>query len=440
MSSLIVASGLASFALAQQPIGAPRQDSFPDGFLNLSLVLRQATGWASDGLIGIARTPDGHYFVSSRRRFASGDHEIIEFGPEGALIATYQQPSDLNGDGLGIRDLAWDGSVGDASRIWGGVTGGELIGFDWQAGVFRAEDRRVLGGYVGPTVDNVTIVELGGQPAFLTSSGQFSAPTQGSPGNQVNYHPLEGGQPVRPPSSEVGSGVGKFGAAFDPVRASVWWHVDDAAGNPNPNASRSLLKEMDLVTGGLTGLTFRGSVVDGGQANGCEFYEDDFGHPVLVYLVSGPGGHPERSDVAVECYARFAFGEACGGRLSYNTEPYAGNQGGDEGAPWGIRLTDIPENGLGLAWLWRSATSVPGFGVPGIIDCDFYLNTSALADQGSAAVSMGSSGGSALWLLPIPVSTALIGEAVSFQALVPSPTVFPFQMSEAGALVITSGL
>ncbi|MHC5066512.1 MAG: hypothetical protein ACYTG5_21360, partial [Planctomycetota bacterium] len=368
----------------QKPLGLFKTDNIPGGFFSIDRSVGNATGSARLSSMGVARAPNGHYFVSSRRSSSSGLHDILEFDPAGVFIQSIAQPAEAQFDFLGIRDLAWDGRTDANSRIWGGHSGTTLYALDWASGVFDSGEARQLFDFDGLAIDALAISDTEGTHTFVGASAAALAIGPGFGGNRVNYHRISDGLPLRNSTSDVGSGTGKWGAGYDPARNVVWWHIDDAAGNRNPNDSRSVFKEMDLETGLLTGQVVQGNPRVGGEAYGCDFYVDQNGDGVLVYLVTSAENQRKFGDVVAELYLRAGFGDACGGRMFARGESFVGNTG------FRLQLRQAMEPNAGLAFLFQGpAQQEPGLIIPGVLDCSLLLDPGAFSNLGSANINAG---------------------------------------------------
>jgi len=230
----------------------------------------------------------------------------------------------------------------------------------------------------------------------------------------------------------VGSGAGKWGAGYDAVQDVVWWHIDDAAGNPNPNDSRTVFKEMDLRTGALTGQVIQGDRAVGGEAYGCDFYQDQNGDGVLVYLVTSAKNQRAFGDVVAELFARGEYGDPCGGRIAARGESFVGNTG------FRLSLRDVGGSNSGFAFLFQGAPqALPGLIIPGILDCPLLLDLGGFFNLGSATINAGT----ALKLRSIPNDPAFEGRFVAFQWLIPGdPSFLPVRMSDVAYLRLSTNL
>ncbi len=382
--------------------------------------------------IGVARAPNGHYFVSSRRSSSDGFHDILEFDSQGKFVQSILQPAEAQSDFQGIRDLAWDGRTDASSRIWGGHAGSLLHALDWSQGIFVSGESRQLITFDGLAIDALAIADVEGSPVFIGASAAALARNPAFAGNRVNYHRVADGLPARNSTSDVGSGTGKWGAGYDPARDVVWWHIDDAAGNPNPNESRSVFKEMDMATGLLTGQVVQGDPAVSGEAYGCDYYVDQNGDGVLVYLVTSAKGQRMFGDVVAEMYLRAGFGDPCGGKMFARGESFVGSNG------FRLQLREATGPNAGFAFLFQGrAQAEPGLLIPGVLDCALLLDPGAFANLGSAMISAGT----ALKLRPIPNDPALEGHLVGFQWLIPGdPSLLPAAMSDLVYLRLSTNL
>ncbi|MHC5062729.1 MAG: hypothetical protein ACYTG5_02000 [Planctomycetota bacterium] len=432
---------LAGSLAGQRGLGRLYQENLPSGSVNLIAVIEAETGFGHDSCLGVARTPDGHYFVSTRRSLTSGQHKYYEFDSAGALVARHDQPSANFNDPEGYLDLAWDGQTGLGSMLWAGMTGSTLQGFNWQLGIFDSAAQVTLEDFDGVRVSCLAIAELEGSPIFVSSDScpPSSANEVRIPGSPVHYHAFDGStlQDRTPdPTPDVIESTlacrpdqipeGKFGAAYDPLSQTVWWHVDARHDNPNPNGSLTRFFATDLE-GNATGMVFQGDRAIGGVANGCEFYVDAFGNGVMVYLVGSDENRNKRGETMVEVYGRFAYGETCSGRIGFDGECFLGRQ------DWGMSLSEVPDGHAGVAVLWRGAGLFPpGIpATPGLNNC--ALNIEFRQTMGVANIV----DGQANWPLRVPSSSSLLGFEAAFQWLVPgSPDLLPLDLSRAGSVRI----
>jgi len=409
LAASIVAMIAARPSFAQRPLGALRIDNLSRGFFSASGAVLDATGEVALNFLGVARTPNGHYFLSSKRRTIGGQHELLEFDSLGRFLAVHSQPVEVQTDFLGLRDLAWDGAEDSGSRIWGGVRGLSVYGFDWAQGVFHPSDVRVLHGFEGVAIHNLAIAEIDGDPVFVAASAPALDTGPGFFGNRVNYHRVADGLPARNSTADVGSGAGKWGAAYDAVADVVWWHIDDAAGNPNPNGSRTVFKEMDMSTGRLTGQIFQGYRSLGGEANGCEFYQDRLGDGVMLSLVSSAKQMSPFSDAVVEMYARGQFGSPCGGEIRIIGEAFIGH------STWSLGLDAVvSDSGSQGILLQGPQVIVPGLVIPGILSCPLLLSPPSMINLGSAPIRRES----ATHPRPLPNDVGITGVLIAYQWLI----------------------
>ncbi len=430
-------------ASAQHGLGLLYQENLPGGMFDAIEIINTNTGLGHDSCLGVARTPNGHYFVSTRKTFNSIFHQYYEFDASGQFVASYSQPIAILSDPHGTLDLALDGGDGPDSRIWAGLTGSILLPFDWQTGTFDVAGIVTLTDYFGNTVASLTLAQANGETIFISADScpPSNANEVHTPGSPVNYHLLDGSlfqEITADPSPLVKVPTqgcrpelvpeGKYGAAFDAHSETVWWHVDVRESNPNPNGSMTRFFATD-PSGRAKGMVFQGDRSIGGVAGGCEFYEDSFGNGVLVYLVGDDPTRRRRGNRVVEVYGRFDFGDGCSGSIDFDSECFIGNEN------WAIDLIDVPPGSADTALLWRGQAQVPPLfpAIPGISSCG--LSISLLADLGTARVVAGK----ASRALPVPNSLSLVGAEVAFQWLVPgAPLPLPLSLSRAGSVRIAT--
>lgn len=436
LPSLVAQSGIGRL----YPNNLPGDAVLPRGSSNVSTIVSAATGNSFDDVIGAARLPNGHYIISANRAAGTaGTHKFFELNSDGSFLAVIDQPNKRTPFISGLQDLAWDGRSGPESRIWAG--GGKLVfPYDWQVGAFEPvpiTGGKALIGFVSSQIQAAAIADIGGQMVLICADWPNPGALFGT-GSPVHFYtlntdnPLTQFQPRTPdftdPDLPTGQpDFGKFGAAYDSVRGTVWWSLDMRRTNPNPNHSGIRFVEMDL-TGALTGKVYQGDRGIGGDANGCEIYQDESGNTVMVYITAklGIGG----LDRLVEVYGGFEFGATCGGQVSYVTEPFIGN------TDFQILLNDAPANFTNTAFLFFGRAAVPpGLVIPGINNCGLLLSLDSLRSMGvpdliSGKASIGRS---------LPDQQSLVGAEVSFQWLLPTaPNFLPLDLSNAGALTIGS--
>ncbi len=438
---LLCSAILAASTQAQRGLGQLYQENLAAGSIDLISLIDANTGFGHDSCLGVARTPDGHYFVSTRRSLTSGLHKYYEFDAAGGYLGSHDQPSANFNDPEGYLDLAWDGKTGPSSKIWAGMTGSTLQGFNWQLGVFDSAAQVTVENFDGVRVSCLAIAEIDGESVFISSDScpPSSANEVRIPGSPVHYSNMDG-SPFQDSTADPTPDVlesslacrpdqipeGKFGAAYDPLTQTVWWHVDARNDNPNPNGSLTRFFATDLE-GNRSGEIFQGDRSIGGVANGCEFYVDSNGNGVMLYLVGSDEDRNRRGEIMVEVYGRFAYGETCSGRIGYEGECFLGN------SDWSIKLENIPAGHAGVAVLWRGAgVFPPGIpATPGLNNC--ALNIEYRQSMGGVSIL----DGQANLPLAIPDSPSLLGFEAAFQWLVPgSPSLLPLDLSRAGSVRI----
>ncbi|MHC5064577.1 MAG: hypothetical protein ACYTG5_11460 [Planctomycetota bacterium] len=442
---------------AQEGIGSlyaanlPGDADLPPGAVNITDIVEAATGGVHPFFSGVIRMPNGRYLISATSDVWPGvSHKYFEFNSDGSYLATYDQPANTAANQWGMNDMAWDGEAGPDSRIWAGYAGSGINSFDWQNGVNdpivspgSPNGLRILSGYQGNWVQCAAIAEVDGVKIFVSSDFGNPNPHQSppAPGHPVNYHQMpsfssdlaqwQAPTPdISPPDLVAISGenTGKWGAAFDPQRGTVWWHMDLATATPNANGNRTRFMEMDM-SGQLTGQVYQGDRDIAGRAWGCEMYINDDGELIMVYLVSDATGTGTAEVSMVEVYGGFQYGSSCGGSISYEQEPFIGN------STWTIKLDGAPDNSLNSAILFRGGVAPTPVSFPGVINCPSLINLGNFRNLGVFALN----GGSSSYLQPIPDDAGFIGLDVAFQWLLPSgPDVLPLDLSDAGVARIGS--
>ncbi len=465
-STLLLGLILASTAGAQIGIGRIKPDNLPgdavlpNGAFNVTqAILNSSFGDDGSGMNdfrGVVRLPNGHYLLSHGPNGGPPNgrpHEYFELDSDGTYITNIDQPflTGANGD-FGLTDLSWDKLSGPNSRIWAGRAKA-IMSYDWQIQAFddtiipgSANGLHLLSSFQGADVRCTTIGQKDGLQIIVTGDNNRGPNGQLDTAG-VNYHVM--GLPVSDfptwqPSTPSFTGIlgafdlGKNGAAWDTIRDTIWWQMDNRSENPNPNRSGTRFIEMDL-DGTLTGKIIQGAREIGGRALGCDMYIDAQGNRVLAYLVdAGSGGDnplglPSGEDILIEMYAGFQFGGTCGGDISYQTEPYIGN------LDWTVTLQNAPANPLSVAFLFRGRPAAPpGLTLPGLINCGLLLELSSLISQGGNIPLVN---GEASFIRQLPNDTGLIGAEATFQWLLPtSLTVLPLNLSDAGAFMVGSNL
>jgi hypothetical protein len=465
--ALILSTLLATSALAQQGVGIGRTNTsnlpgdavLPAGAINITAIT--TLGFGDDGtglddIHGVARLPNGRYIVSQGQNGGLITKQYFELDSDGSFIGAVGQPflNGANGD-IGLTDLAWDQDASASSRIWAGRAKG-IMSYDWTAGQFDnivagANGLHILDTFTGAEVrtaavawiDNpLTTTVVDPVQTFVSSDNITGDPDT----SNINYHrmglPLPNFPKLKPDTPNVNGALGiadlgKLGAAYDPNSETIWWHVDTHANNPNPNQSATRFIEMDL-DGNLTGKVVQGDRSIGGIARGCEIYVDSNGNSVVAYVVSytsnpdlSPLAIPADNDLLVEMYIGFAFGNSCGGDISYLNEPFIGS--GD----FTVTLSNGGSNPLNAAILFRGASDPNGFQVPGINNCPLYVSLANFRNLGA----QGLVNGEASYVQNLPDDSNLIGLEAAYQWLLPSNVnVLPLDLSDAGAIRVGTNL
>jgi len=427
----------------------PGDATLPAGSLRAGAVINAATGRRHSRLSGAIRLPNGHYIISgARAERTSSAHKFFELAADGSYVAAYDQPNHTSIDGIGLRDLGWDGRDDSSSRIWSGTDGSGIVSFDWHnmvfdpIGSFGPFGLKVLDGYRGNAIWCCAVAEIDGQSVLITADSPNPKPLATPPfiGRPVNWHLIK--FPADPPANALIAfgkfrdstpdptdpdgplnDPGKFGLAYDPLHSSLWFAVDEGNANPNPNGSRLRFIETDLA-GQRTGKIYQGNRGIGGIARGCEIYVDDQGELVMLYMSTVITG--DSFDVLVEVHGDFSFGSSCGGSIGFQGEPFVGNSG------FNITLTEAPGNSLGTVFLLRGrAAPSPGVQLPGITNCAVLVDLSNAMSLG--AIPLGA--GAAVLSQAIPDSRSLVGAEIAYQWLLPTdPGTLPLDLSAAGVV------
>jgi hypothetical protein len=416
VSSLVV---LASIASAQ--LGKPMPDpNFPGGGNKIDV---QATS-GNNGCLGCARDMTGHYWVSSRAPGSTGRHKLYKFGPNGALVATFDQLTSYAASATpgfgpwGLRDLAYDG----VAHIYGGAentsTGSIVSAFNVLTGQWDSTKDWVAPAS-GPTIVRCLAYDPNGDNGNGTMwTGDFGA-------NIVEFK--RDGTILRSmPSAQLVSQnqtASFYGAAYDPVRRTIWWFSQ--GGSSRAANLRVVGFEMDTSASGFgpTGQMFQGDVSvagspAGGIAGGCEFYDKN-GRPTLLCLSQA------NSDTIYELHGRLNFGAACGGQINFKGEcPWSGN------SAFQMTLKRSPSTpGTAFLLLCPDSLSIPAqppLFAPG---CTIYLNLSLpVVVLGSGNIANGEAS------LPVPIPANIFGEVVlQWVESMPSN---PLRLSDGGRLYI----
>ncbi|MHC5064841.1 MAG: hypothetical protein ACYTG5_12805 [Planctomycetota bacterium] len=450
---------VAASATAQTGVGIGRPNSanlpgdiqLPAGSLNITSTLINQLGDDGTGmndLRGVVRLPNGNYLVSQGQN-GGAIKKYMEIQPDGTVVLTINQPylNGANGD-LGLTGIGWDQDTSPDSRIWGGRAK-SMASYDWQAQAFDAifnptnpgVGLKVLTGFQGNSVRAATVAVINGEQIFVSADNEEADGT--------NYHRI--GFPVADapewqPSTpsfnpQLGTynfsgDTGRLGAGFNPVTETIWWHIDAAEFNPNPNHSGTRFFEMTM-DGNATGKVFQGDRSIGGRAAGCDVYVDSSGDQVIAYLVNmgdaryNPLEVEGGNDVLVEVYAGFSFGTGCEGDISYLNEPYISS------GEFSITLANAGSNPLGAAILFRGGVDTVGLQIPGINNCPLNVSLANFRNLGALPLN----NGEASYVQNLPDDTNLIGVEVAYQWLLPTGlNVLPLNLSDPGAIRVGTNL
>jgi len=292
----------ASSASAQIGIGRPNPNNLPgdavlpQGSLNITQTLLTALGDDGTGmndLRSVVRVPGGNYVVAQGPN-GGAIKKYMEIAPDGTVLVSVDQPflNGANGD-RGLQGMGWDQDTTADSRIWAGRAKA-MASYDWQSQLFDpifdpahlGRGLKVLMNYEGADVRAGTVAIINGTQIYVSADNDENDTT--------NYHvigfPTSEAPTFQPATPAISPPIaafdnGRLGGAYDPVRNTVWWHIDARDSNPNPNKSGTRFFEMSL-DGALTGQLIQGDRSIGGRAEGCDLYVDGAGDRVFAYLVS----------------------------------------------------------------------------------------------------------------------------------------------------------
>ena len=357
-----------------------------------------------DGLLGVARDVNGHYWVSARRAPRlplTNPHMLYELDSSGRFVGGYPQPSSVNDKSAwGLRDLAYDG----ARYLYGGYEGGRVLAFDTVTKVFDPSQD-----FIVPADLTFSVLRaLAYDPSGDGGNGSMWAANFSSDHAEFSRN----GTLLRViPNMQRGT----YGAAFDPVQRTVWWFGQEDPARADIGVTAT---EMDVATGLPTGKrTFGdtsvfGSVLTGGFAGGAEFYEEG---DRAVLLLMGQGF----SDTIVELGGRFERVDGPGGRVGIEGGAcYVGNSTFAVNLTQGLGLVGFLLVGIGGADLDLAPLGVFAPGSRLAVDTtrfDFLLGGFPIV------------GGAATVPLPIPNDPALAGIDLYMQ-----------WVSDSGSLLATS--
>lgn len=462
ITSSIVATLLAASATAQIGIGRPYAGStlpgdglLPPGAANLTAELLADFGDPGSGLNdirGVTRLPNGNYVVSDGPGGGLNLKHYFEFDAQGNFVFAITQPFTAGGSGIGLTDMAWDRKVGDPdSRIWAGRAK-SLMSYDWQNQKFddffpgaKPFGLKLPLGFVGNNILCTAIADTPTGQVFVLSDNRDGASPDPDV-SQTTYFEMSilGTLPVYQPATpsflEVLSDFdnGKGGCAYDPIRGTVWWNVDDRDNNQNPNASGVRLIEMNM-DGTPTGQIVQGLREIGGRARGVDIYIDGNGNRIMAYVASAGDGNDNPlglvagEDILIEMHGAFNYGTGCGGDIGYDSQPFIGN------ADWTVTLQNGGSNPLNAAILFRGGGVAAGQGttIPGINNCELLISLANFRNMGAHALV----NGEASFIQNLPDDIGLIGVEASFQWLLPTgANILPLDLSDAGAIRVGTNL
>jgi hypothetical protein len=331
---------------------------------------------------------------------------LFEFDCSGRVIRGYQQPQATSTSAWGIRDLATDGI-----RLYGGLEGNTIHAFDLATSQFDPAAQIIVQGGP-PTIRALAFDPFGdnGRGSFWTADFFNPVFEVARTGTILRTFPNTFGQ--------GGAAAGIYGAAFDPVRGTVWWWSQTGG---IATTAQVLGIEMDTITGRATGQRFVGDLSiagnrQGGVAGGAEFVQRN-GVPTLLVLTQAT------SDTVYAVEGRFNHGVTCGPRIGFSGgEPAAGN---------GAFRIDLTQSAGSMGFLMASVSGVPSLLQPPILNPRCFANV----DLASAFVvgQWPVIGGSASFPLPIPASASGVELHLQWIALGATLPVFA---SDGGGLWI----
>lgn len=356
--SLLIAGALA-LPSAAQGLGQPT------GF---QIDATAKAGAAFNGMLGVARLPDGRTIVSGRRDATTNPHKLFVFDAAGNLTTNINQPAGTATSSWGVRDLAYDVAT---QRLYGGCEGNQLFFYDLTTSTWSAA---VL----------VPALAIPRALAFDNATGRLWSANFGS--SLFEIDPNSGATIATYPLSNLVLGgapspSGIYGAAYDPVRKTVWWFSQNGSTRPaTANGAGVVGIEMwtydgcsgsGIKKGFATGQVWVGDPSvppstgnpPGGIAGGIEFGVKN-GKPVLVYLTQS------NSDTVVELHGRLNYGTDCTGLMNSS-----GNACYDGNLNFSIDVVGVPSAGSGALLFSTSASPVPGgLPIPGIGLCNLQVD------------------------------------------------------------------
>lgn len=389
-AAALLSTAIAGSACAQ--LGRPLGPAIP---------AEQATG--NSMLLGATRTGEnGTFWVTGARTSPTTLHQLYELDAAGQVLAAYDQPPETAASVWGIRDLAWDGG----SFLYGGWEGRVVFAFD-----LRTRQWSDANAWVAPSAAQ-TVRALAYDARGAAGAGSLWTTDFGSPhvefdraGNVLRTHPN-----VAPLT---------YGAAFDPIRRSLWWFGQ--GGSQQPSATTVGI-EMDATTGLASGQMFLAdaslsATVPGALAGGCDAYQRADGSSVFVLLLQGS------PDSICEIRGEFRYAAGCNGDPGFHGDaPFVGNPN------WHVDLGGA--TGAQACLLLSAGRRSPGLPLPGLPPgCDLHLFDLPIISSPQAI------GGSAATIpLPIPPLPSLAGGALYTQwAVLGGSTI---TLSAAGGTVV----
>ncbi|MCU0865794.1 MAG: hypothetical protein MUC36_18570 [Planctomycetes bacterium] len=307
-------------------LGAPLRDpALPNGghVVPVQAALQAAFGPAWMTALGIARTDDGHYFVSVARPSQGLQHLLVELDASGQVVGSWPQPAAAQASPFGLRDLAYDG----VDTLFGGaevaLCGDVAFAFDVPSRSWAPARNWPVPASGLTTLRGLAIdpTALGGQGLLWVSDWDYWVLAYDRQGQLVRseYLQTDGGTYSWPVT-------GMFGLAHDPQRNSLWVHSQGTVwfGLSLAFGGGRHCLEFDLGTMAMRRyfMSDQSTAVTGGTpfaglAGGCEFFVEN-GTPTLLLL------HQMAADTASKVGARFELASSCGGTIDFNGLAYTG--------------------------------------------------------------------------------------------------------------------
>lgn len=409
---------VATAMCATAQLGAPRPNfALPGGThrIDVQSALFNATYQQWDAFLGVARDAVGNYWVTARRTPRlplTNPHMLFEFDAFGNYVAGYTQPAAAQSSNWGIRDLAFDGS----RYLFGGFEGDRVLAFDTVSRTWApAFDWTVPSGLTFSTIRALAYDPTGDNGSGSLWTANFSS------------EHVEFSRTGNVLSRVANIQPGTYGAAYDPVRETIWWFGQSGSARA---ATHVVATEMDAATGQPTQHKTLGDlgiagIEAGGFAGGAEFYTDTSGAPVLLLCAQAD------SDTIYELFGRFDYGASSGGVASFRGgAAFAGNTA--------FEVTLEGSNAQTAAVLIGTGeTNLPLPIVPLFApNTNWLIDTSLFNFFGPSTTVVSASASQ-----PLPLSTdpVLIGLRLYFQwaeLAFSGPTLLPIELSTGGKIYI----